>query len=220
MTPSIRKLALTAHVTSSVGWLGSIGGFLALAVAGLRSQDAQTVRAASLAAELITWWVIIPLAFVSLLTGLIMSLGTPWGLFRHYWVLAKLLITLLATGLLLLHTRPIGLLADIARETGTLSGPQVRQLQTQLVRDAVLAMLALLVNVTLSVFKPQGVTGYGRRKQREQRERRDTSQAVATALSDGTAPRWAKVFAIIALVFIVWFIVLHLTGRGLHGHGG
>ena len=28
-----RKLALTTHVTSSVGWIGAVAGFLALAVA-------------------------------------------------------------------------------------------------------------------------------------------------------------------------------------------
>ena len=56
----------------------------ALAVAGLTSQNAQMVRAAYLAMELIARFVIIPLAFASLLTGLIQSLGTPWGLFRHY----------------------------------------------------------------------------------------------------------------------------------------
>jgi hypothetical protein len=35
MTPRLRKFALTAHVTSSVGWLGAVAAFLALAVAGL-----------------------------------------------------------------------------------------------------------------------------------------------------------------------------------------
>ena len=52
MTPRLRKFALTAHVTCSVGWLGAVAGFLALAVAGLTSQDAQMVRAAYLAMEL------------------------------------------------------------------------------------------------------------------------------------------------------------------------
>ena len=80
MTPSLRKFALTAHVTSSVGLLGSITALLALAVAGLTSQDAQIVRAAYPAMELIARFVIVPLAFASLLTGLIQSLGTPWGL--------------------------------------------------------------------------------------------------------------------------------------------
>lgn len=44
MTPSLRRFALTAHATFSVGLLGSIAAFLALAVTGLISQDAQTVR--------------------------------------------------------------------------------------------------------------------------------------------------------------------------------
>lgn len=122
MTPPLHKLALTAHVTSSVGWLGAVAGFLALAIAGLTSQDAQVVQAVYLAMELITWFVIVPLAFASLLTGLIQSLGTTWGLFRHHWVLAKFLITILATVLLLVHTQPIGLLAAVAKETTSPAG--------------------------------------------------------------------------------------------------
>jgi hypothetical protein len=39
MTPRLRKFALTAHVTSSVGWLGAVAAFLALAVAGLTGQN-------------------------------------------------------------------------------------------------------------------------------------------------------------------------------------
>src|SRR5712691_3948233 len=101
MTPSLRKFTLTAHITSSVGLLGSIAAFLALAVAGLTSQDAQVVRAVYLAMDLTARFVIVPLAFSSLLTGLIQSLGTPWGLFRHYWVLAKLLLTAFATIILM-----------------------------------------------------------------------------------------------------------------------
>jgi len=34
MTPRLRKFVLTAHVTLSVGWLGAVAGFLALAIAG------------------------------------------------------------------------------------------------------------------------------------------------------------------------------------------
>ncbi|MGH8933676.1 MAG: hypothetical protein ACRDZO_24355 [Egibacteraceae bacterium] len=88
MTPRLRKFALTAHATSSVGWLGAVVVFLALAVVGLTSQDAQTVRGAYLVMEPAAWFVL-PLAIASLLTGLVSSLGTTWGLFRHYWVLFK-----------------------------------------------------------------------------------------------------------------------------------
>src|SRR3990170_4099331 len=114
MTLRLRKLALTAHVTSSVGWLGSVGGFLALAVAGLTSQDSQLVRATYLAMELTGWFVIVPLSLASLLTGLVQSLGTEWGLFRHYWILVKLLITILATIVLLVHMQPISHMAGVA----------------------------------------------------------------------------------------------------------
>jgi hypothetical protein len=160
MPPRIRKLALTAHVTSSVGWLGAIAVFLVLAVAGLTSHDAQMMRAAYLAMELTTWVVIVPLAIASLLTGLVQSLGTQWGLFRHYWVLVKFLITIFATVILLVHTQPIGLLADVASET-RVSDADVGRLQIQIVVDAGAALLTLLVATALSVYKPRGITPYG-----------------------------------------------------------
>ncbi len=163
MTPGLRKFALTAHVTSSVGWLGAVAGFLALAVAGLTSQDAQMVRAAYLAMELTAWFVIVPLAFASLLTGLVQSLGTTWGLFRHYWVLAKLLLTVLATIVLLLQMESISYIAGVAAET-TLSSADLREARISLVAHAGGGLLVLLVPATLSVYKPRGMTRYGRRK--------------------------------------------------------
>jgi hypothetical protein len=218
MPPRVRKFALTAHVICSVGWLGAVAGFLALAIAGLTSQDALTVRAVYLTMEVITWFVIVPLSFASLLTGLVQALGTSWGLFRHYWVLAKLLINVLATVLLLVHTMPIGELASIARET-TLSGAAIGRLQIQLVFDAGLALLALLVATALGVYKPRGLTPYGRRKQQEERT---VSQPVpAPAVREavrGGQPRWVFVTEIVAIHVVVLFVILHLTGRGLGGH--
>jgi hypothetical protein len=89
MSPQLRKLAFTAHVTSSVGWLGAVAAFLGLSIIGLTSAEAGTVRAVYLAMEATGWYVLIPLSLASLLTGLIQSLGTRWGLLRHYWVFAK-----------------------------------------------------------------------------------------------------------------------------------
>ena len=127
MTPRLRKFALAMHVTFSVGWIGAVAGFVALAVAGLTSQDAQMVRAAYLAMEVITWAVIVPLAFVSLLSGVVSSLGTNWGLFRYYWVLVKLLLTIFATIALLIHTQPIELLATASAKTTVFSAYLQRQ---------------------------------------------------------------------------------------------
>ena len=78
-TPRLRKLALTAHVTCSVGWIGAVVVFRALAFLGLTSQDPQTVRGVYLVMEPAGWLVLVPLAFASLLTGILQSLGTAWG---------------------------------------------------------------------------------------------------------------------------------------------
>jgi hypothetical protein len=115
MTPNLRKLVLTAHIASSVGWLGAVASFLALAVAGLISRDAQIVRATYLAMELTAWFVIVPLSFASPLTGIVQSLGTTWGLFRHYWVLIKFLMTIPCTVVLLLHMQPISFVGRSGR---------------------------------------------------------------------------------------------------------
>ena len=167
MSPRLRKFVLTAHVTFAVGWLGAVAAFLVLAIAGLTSQDAQMVRSAYLAMELITRFVIVPLSFAPLLTGPVLSLFTPWGLFRHYWILAKLLITILSTIILLVHTQPISLLADAAART-TVFSADLRGLQVQMVFSSGAGLLALLVATTLAVYKPRGMTPYGWRKQYEQ----------------------------------------------------
>ena len=166
MTPGLRKLALTAHVTSSVGWLGAVAGFLALAVAGLTSRDAQLVRSAYLAMELTGWYVLVPLCLASLMTGLVMSLGTPWGLFRHYWVLIKFLITAVSALILFVYTQTLSPLGRLAADA-TLSVDDLRNPSPVLHSGA--ALLALLVTTTLSVYKPRGMTRYGRRRQHEQR---------------------------------------------------
>ncbi|CAM5582487.1 hypothetical protein ACTFBT_05755 [Streptomyces microflavus] len=171
MNPRLRKFALTVHVTSSVGWLGAVAVFLVLAVAGLTSQDAQTVRGAYLAMELTGWLVLAPLSLASLLTGVVQALGTSWGLFRHYWVLFKLLITVIATFLLLLHMQVASHVADVAAETN-LSSSDLVGMRIQLLADAAAALLVLLVAVTLSVYKPRGLTRHGWHRQHEPREKR------------------------------------------------
>ncbi len=164
----LRKFALTVHVTSSVGWLGAVAGFLALAVIGLIGQDDQVVRAVYLVMDLIAWYVIGPLCLASVLTGLVSSLSTTWGLFRHYWVVLKILITIPSSLMLVVHMPPINYIAGVAAKA-PLSIADLRGLKIQLMVEAGAALLVLLVATALSVYKPKGITRYGWRKQQEQR---------------------------------------------------
>lgn len=174
MTPRLRKLALTTHVVASVGWIGAIVVFVALAVVGLTSSDAATVRGAYLVMEPTAWVVLVPAAFASLLTGTIQSLGSTWGLFRHYWVLFKLLITLVATLVLLVYMETFRVMAESAADPTADLGV-VRNPSPLLHAGA--ALLLLFVAAVLSVYKPRGMTRHGQRKHQEQgRRQRELSQ--------------------------------------------
>jgi hypothetical protein len=199
----MKKFALTLHVVCSVGWFGAVAAFLALAVGGLAGGD----RAAYASMDSIARWVIVPFAFASLATGIVQSLVTPWGVFRHYWIVAKLAITVLATLLLLVHMQPIGRAA-----VAPPSGAEFRGLQIQLVVDAGAAMAALLAAAALAVYKPRGLTPYGRRKQLERLE------SPRADPGDG-APRWVYPAGFVALALALLFLALHLVGAGLGGHG-
>jgi len=166
MTPGLRKFALTVHLASSVGWIGAVIAYLALGIAAVTTQDVLTVRAAWIAMELTGWYTIVPLALASLLTGLVMSLGTKWGLFRHYWVLISFVLTVFAATILLLHMPDVSALADVAREAdaaGVAGG-----LGGDLLHPGI-GLLVLLVIQALNVYKPRGMTPYGWRKQQEHR---------------------------------------------------
>ena len=186
VTPRLRKFALAAHITLAVGWIGAVAGYIALDVAAATSQDAQTLRAAYLAMGLIAWYVIVPLALASVLTGLVMSLGTKWGLFRHYWVLISFLLTVIATVVLLVETQTISYFADIAADPTT-SSADLRTLGSTLVHS-VGGTVVLLVILVLNVYKPRGLTPYGWRKQREERAQR-SSPSCDTLCDTGAVPR-------------------------------
>lgn len=167
MPPGLRRFALATHLTVSVGWIGAVVAYLALAVAAANSADAATVRGAWIAMDVTGWYAVVPLAVASLLTGLVMALATPWGLLRHYWVLISLVLTIVATGVLLLHMPTVSALADVAR---TADPARLDQLGGDVAHPAI-GLVVLLVIQFLNVYKPRGMTRYGQRRQRQQRMR-------------------------------------------------
>lgn len=170
--PWLRKLVLTVHLTSSVGWIGAVFAYLALGIAAVTAQDAQTVSAAWIAMELIGWFALVPLAITALLTGVVISLGTPWGLFRHYWVVISLVLTILSTIVLVLHMPAVSSMSDMVREAKGANPATVTNLSSHGgdLFHAGGGLLVLLLITVLNVYKPRGLTSYGWRKQQEQRK--------------------------------------------------
>lgn len=210
MSPRWRKVGLTAHIAASVGWLGAVAAFLALSLVGLRSHAPATVRSAYVAMELLGGFVIIPLALAALVTGLIQSLGTEWGLFRYNWVVAKLVLTLGAVALLVLHQ--FTEVAEAARRVSATASGQVLtadRLGVRLAATAALAVAVLLVTTVLSVFKPWG------RMRRRLDEFPENPRWTA-----GNGPRLGRnAWLILGAIIVTGFVVLHLSGIiGRHHH--
>ena len=224
MTPRLRKFAIAVHVVVSVGWLGAVIAYLALAVVGLTSQDASVARACYRSMALIGPFVIIPFSLATLLTGLIEALGTRWDVFQHWWVVAKLLLTAVATVILLRHMPAVINMALVAADA-TLSLDDYRAQRLQLIVHAIGGVLVLLTTTALSIYKPWGLTPFARRNETERVSVLSNDMPwpagiarVARPAVSASAPRWVLVVWIHAVGLGVLFVVMHLAGRGFRGH--
>lgn len=164
LTSALRKFLLTLHVMSSLGWAGAVAVFVVLDVAALTSTDPQLGRLLWLALQAAAWSLLVPLAFSALLTGVLLGLGTVWGLFRHYWVLFKLVLTLVATVVLVLYTQTIQTVVGMVRDPA-MTG---MDLPSALLHTGG-GLFVLLLATILAIYKPRGMTRYGQRKQLERR---------------------------------------------------
>jgi hypothetical protein len=201
MRPRVRKLALTAHVTSSVGWLGAVVAYLALAVTGLIDQNAEAASGAYIAMWVVASSVIVPFSLAALLTGLVQSLGTEWGVFRHYWITSKFVLTVAAAIVLLLHMGTVSRMADITAGT-KFAGGDTGDLRRQLVVHAAGGLLVLLTATVLSFLKPWGRTPYGNRSD----------------APSGKHTPWRTIVVVGAVALLLLAVVLHVLGGGPRVH--
>ncbi|MFB7456750.1 DUF2269 domain-containing protein [Streptomyces sp. NPDC088337] len=159
-----RRAFLVVHVVASASWLGLSLGLLALAIAAVTTGSAVTVETSVRAMKLLADWLLLPVAFATLFSGLVLSLGTPWGLARHRWVYTKFWLTLATTAATVLALRPglTSMVRDVAAgeppagSHGILMGPAV-------------SLTAYVFMTVISVLKPWGLTRRGRRHRASQR---------------------------------------------------
>lgn len=162
MRPALRKFVLAIHLSVAVGWIGAAVAYLAVGLSAEVSSRPDTVRSAWTTMELIGWYVIVPFAVASLVTGVVMALGTPWGLFRHYWVLFSLALTGFAAAVVLLHMPGVSSTADRLQQADDRS---VVAVGGDLAHPAI-GLVVLLAVLVLNVYKPRGLTPYGQRRGR------------------------------------------------------
>lgn len=226
MAPQLSKVTLVAHITVSVGWIGAVAAFVVLSIAGLTSQNADIVRGAYVSMNLLGLYIIVPLSLASLLTGLIQSLGTSWGLFRQYWTVVKFGLTLGSTALLLMHQyMAVSRAAQRVLTSAVGTMPDLGQTGRELLVKATLAIVVLQITTVLSIYKPWGFTEYGRRIMQSRRllintEPQSSPRGLGSEIDTHRMSAIVRmVLVVLAIVAATLVILIHLTGYAEMNHG-
>jgi uncharacterized membrane protein len=158
--PWLRKALLATHLTVSIGWIGSLAAYLVFDVAVVTGEDAETLRTGYLAMDRIVRFTVVPFAVASFVTGVLVSVWSRWGLFRHYWVVISLVLTSFA---LLVLLREVGVVASLARTAAASDSAEHLRALGSTLPHSVGGTVLLLIVLVLNVYKPRGLTRYGRR---------------------------------------------------------
>ncbi|WP_127355811.1 DUF2269 family protein [Actinacidiphila soli] len=153
-----RRASLVVHVAASASWLGLTLGLLALGVTATTTGSARTVEASVRAMKLFADWLLLPVAFLTLLSGLVLSLGTPWGLARHRWVYTKFWLTLATTTATVFALRP-GVNSAV---TAVAAGEPLPDAGDVLF-GPIVSLSAYVFMTVISILKPWGLTLRGRK---------------------------------------------------------
>jgi hypothetical protein len=208
MTTNLIKFNLISHISFSVGWLGAVAVFISLAIKGLYSTIEMDLNAVYISMEISAYYVIVPFAIASLITGIIQAVSTKWGLMKHYWIVVKLFLTVFSTLILLLHLQPIRHLSTLAKN-GQIAEIHQSGLQLQLIADSIAAMLVLLIILSISIYKPWGKISFSNLKSKN-----------SNMVNIQQKPKKTMLYYINIgfIIFILVFIIMHILGGGMGKH--
>lgn len=171
LRPATRKLWLVLHILSAAAWIGVDVIVAVLVAAGMSGGD-RTRGLAYQALGSFVVWPMLTAGLVCLGTGLILGLGSKWGLLRYWWVAVKLALNLVLCTLILVALNPG--MPEVRAHGEALSAGLTSPLDTaNLVFPPIVSLTALSLATVLSVYKPWG------------RMRRLSPAAAA-------APRWPR----------------------------
>jgi hypothetical protein len=149
-----------------------------------------------------------------------LSLGTAWGLFRHYWVVFKLLITVFSTVILLVYMGTFRQMAGVAADP-LVGLDYVRSVSPLL--HAALALVLLSTATWLGIYKPLGVTPYGRPAAEptstlalSPEHHSGISSRASVAGGKQRDWKWFLLLGVGCLLLV--FLILHLIGAGAGRH--
>ncbi len=165
------------HVACGVGWMGADVVLAILMLTGWFSATGRPSRRRTPRPGWSSRSAVPVLAGGMLVTGVLLGIGTKYGLVQWWWVFVKLVIGVVLTVLVFVLLVP-GAAASRRGSTGTADQvrEQVGRPGRHLVFPPLVSFVALAFALVVSVFKPWGRTRWGRaRVERQQREKVTTA---------------------------------------------
>lgn len=150
-----RQATLVLHIVAAGAWIGIDVIVAVLVFTGWFGGDLQVRSLAYRALATFVVWPMLTAGLVSLVTGLLLGLGTKWGLLRYWWVAVKLVLNLVLCTLIVLVLRPG--MDEVARYGQNLltSHPDPGAVSTLFFPPAV-SLSTLTIATVLAVYKPWG----------------------------------------------------------------
>jgi hypothetical protein len=165
LSPAWRKGVMVLHAVSGISWMGVDIAILILLLTARTSDDVTVVVSGFNAIRMIVPIAVPPLSLSILITGVILGLGSSWGLIRYWWVLVKLCLSLIMTVLVFVSLVP-GVNQIALLDITTVSADTVRaslgDIPTQLMYPPMVSFLMLATATVLSIYKPWRRTPWAR----------------------------------------------------------
>jgi hypothetical protein len=153
--PRTRKGVLVVHIVSTGAWIGIDVVMGVVIFTALLSADDNTRALCYRALELFAVWPLLTTGLVCLASGVVLGLGTKWGLVRYWWVAIKLALNIVLSALVLVALRP-GVMEAAEQGRRFASGEPASLAVGDLIFPPVVSPTALLIAFVLAVFKPWG----------------------------------------------------------------
>lgn len=157
LTP--RRWLLLLHLLFCAIMFGGAMVFLILSITAVSTNDESILKACYISMHMLAKTSVRASAIGALVTGVLLSVLTQWGLFKHYWIIAKEGLTILA-----IIAGPIGMVSwtlkavtlTTADGLNALQDPEFIVNSGQMWIGITLQISSIVAMFAISIFKPWG----------------------------------------------------------------
>lgn len=171
LSGSARKGVLLVHILSAAAWFGVDLALITLVLTAMLTSDPQTAATAMQAVDLFAIWPMFTAAIVCLVSGVVLGLGSKYGLVRYWWVAVKLAINIVFAVLIVTGLRS-GVAEVADRGARLAAGADSGGVPMDMLGPVIVAPTLLLTAYLLSVFKPWGLIRKARARNRPSEQHR------------------------------------------------